>query len=107
MTTNNKYLRVMCDYGAHGLWHEVGAPLTVEEIMKLDLPFWLREMLFEWADVYETNQEWMPPEMNPKPFDYETFNKNGWAIARKIKMSKPDYTIFYFDELTSENVEVK
>lgn len=102
-------LRVMSDYCANPLWWgDVDqGPLTTDEIDNLGLSYTLKEELFDWQAMYETNTDYMPGDVGQvRDFDYEFFNAWGTAIAHKVSHELPQYEILYFDEIQSSYVKI-
>jgi hypothetical protein len=90
--TTERWVRIMCDYSADGVWHSDGASgcaegLPVEEA--------LIERIRQWQAWFETYEPW---EDNPAEFDIEAFSAEGLAIAKAVKAALPDWTVIYFDE---------
>ncbi len=88
----DKWIRVMCDYSAEGLWDRDDCAASVNE---LPIPDALRQRLLkwqEWHDIHDYN------EKPPIEIDWKAFSAEGLAIAREIKKTLPDWTVIYFDE---------
>lgn len=86
-----KWVRVMCDYSAEGLWAKDGCAMDIES-----LPV-SRSVCFDlgaWQAFYEhqPTQEPMPEK------ELKWFSVRGLVIAKAIKTELPDWTVIYFDE---------
>ncbi|BCI65835.1 hypothetical protein [Acetobacter aceti] len=90
---DEKWVRIMGEYGCDGVWHRDGCPAYADE---LPVSEGLRERLLAWAQRYDDCD--FPPEENSPPFDMEAFARDGLKIARAIKAELPDWTVIYFDE---------
>lgn len=88
---DDRWVRVMCDYGAGGLWVKSG-----EAIWPIDLPVSneTRDRLAKWQDWFEE----CPPDGRPSQFDVVAFSAEGLAIAKAIKAELPHWTVIYHDE---------
>ena len=94
--TGEKWVRVMCDFAAEGLWAKDGAGISMDE---LPLSREIKQRLLEWQDWFERDCEaYLPPEKRESNFDTAAFSKEGLEIARAIKSELPDWTVIYFDE---------
>ena len=82
-----KHLCLMADYGAAGVWDQVGKPL---DPAKLPLSAKLRERLARWCDRFQ--------ESFDAEIDLDSFAVESRAIARAIKAELPTWSIVYFDE---------
>lgn len=99
MSSDSKYVKVMCDYLSTGVWDKDGRSMSVCD---LPITFWLKQMLEEWQAMYDT-QDIVEQVINGEyictsHLDIVEFLKMGYAIAVKIKRQLPDYEVFYFDE---------
>jgi hypothetical protein len=83
-----RWVRIMCDYSADGVWHKDGAGDSAD---KLPLERTLIERIRRWQDWYET-------QLDDANFDVNAFSAEGLSIARAVKNSLPDWTVIYFDE---------
>ncbi|MBS0961217.1 hypothetical protein [Acetobacter thailandicus] len=90
---DEKWVRIMSEYGCEGIWHRDGCPAFADE---LPVSEGLRERLLAWAQRYDDYD--FPPEEHSTPFDMETFARDGLEIVRAIKAELPDWTVIYFDE---------
>ena len=85
---DDKWVRIMADYCADGVWLKDGAATTAD-----DLPISprLRDELRSWQRTYDEDAD--------KPgFDVAAFSKWGRKIALDVKRELPDWTVVYFDE---------
>jgi hypothetical protein len=90
--SDDKWVRVMADYGSCGLWAKDGCGVGDDELPVSDE---IKERLRKW-------QHWFDDE-HPD-FDVEKFSDEGRDIAHIIKAALPDWTVIYFDEARSGNV---
>jgi hypothetical protein len=92
----DKWVRVMCDFSAEGLWRSDGASIDSSEI---PISQGLKDRLRAWQDNYEKNCEvYLPPSEQKRHLDLKAFSDEGREIARAIKAELPDWTVVYFDE---------
>lgn len=97
---DDKWVRVMCDYCADGLWAKDGCAVSSDE---LPVSRGTRALLREWQDWFEAfSESYIPAEERTKSFDVAAFSDFGKIIAHKIKDELPDWTVIYFDEAKSE-----
>lgn len=96
---DDKWLRVMCDYEADGLWRKDGDSIGADSVpISVDL----RRRLAAWQDWFERDYEsYLPPCQRTKNFDFDAFSREGLEIAKAIKAELPDWTVVYFDEAKS------
>lgn len=91
----DKYLKVMADYCAEGLWTRSGS------ISPYDIPLSddLREKLVAWNWWYDMGYDVRMLEQNVgSEFDLAEFVAQGLDLARQLKRELPDWHIYYFDE---------
>jgi hypothetical protein len=88
----DRWVRIMCDYAADGVWDKEGLPAFAE-----DLPVSpsLRAMLKAWQDWYEHCDL---NEPDPEVFDLAAHSVMGLCVARLVKRALPDWTVIYYDE---------
>ncbi|MFZ5426792.1 MAG: hypothetical protein ACOZEN_07440 [Thermodesulfobacteriota bacterium] len=95
----DKFLKVMADFCAEGLWTSSGSLSPYSLPLSDDL----RERFIAWNWWYDLEYEG-----RDKDFDMDAFVSEGLGIAKQLKRELPDWTIFYFDEaefLRSFNLE--
>lgn len=92
--TSPRWLRLMADYSASGLWSPNGA-LDLDDVPLSDV---LKARVAAWAAWYETNDDYLPPEARKGTFDLAAFAAEGLAIAKAIRQALPDWTVVYYDE---------
>lgn len=85
-----RWVRIMYDYGADGVWDIEGASTVAD-----DLPITpaLAARLRAWQAVYDDHDE-----LDGPPLDHAPFAAEGLAIARAVKAELPNWTVVYFDE---------
>lgn len=90
----DKYLKVMCDFCAEGLWTSKGAispySLPLSEDLQEKLVAWNW-----WYDLGFDNPQKMTGEIE---FNLSEFVAQGLELAQQLKRELPDWTIYYFDE---------
>lgn len=86
-----KWVRVMCDFTAHGLWDKHGCPCHFDE---LPVSAEIKSMIAGWQEWYEHSDDC---EMS-RWFDVRAHAAFGLFIARLVKRQLPDWTVIYFDE---------
>jgi hypothetical protein len=94
--SQDKWVRVMCDYEAEGLWEMMGAAACLDDLPVSDE---LKRRLVAWQDWFERDcQNYLPPSQRTARFDVPAFSKEGLSIAQSIKSELPDWNVIYFDE---------
>lgn len=83
--SDKKWVRIMADYSAAGVWSKDGSAADIHELPVRDS---LRRDILAWQKIYESSngrvtQEWATL---------------GWLIAKEVKQELPDWTVVYFDE---------
>ena len=91
--SNEKYVKLMADYCSDGVWNSDGASISIDS---LSIPFWLKSMILDWQAVYDVQS------FENENFDIDSFSKDGYALAVKLKQNLPDFTVEYFDEAECE-----
>jgi hypothetical protein len=87
-----KWVRIMADYAADGVWDKTGAGCCADE---LPIEPTLVERLRAWQAWFDDLSD--DNERNPD-WDAAAFAREGLAIARAVKAALPDWTVIYFDE---------
>ena len=90
----DKWVRIMCDYSADGVWRKDGAGTSAEE---LPISSALLARLRAWQETYERLDP-VFPEGRDLTAEIAAFSEDGRQIARAVKWELPDWTIVYFDE---------
>jgi hypothetical protein len=89
--TEERWVRIMADYSADGVWHRDGCGDSADELpVGADLIARIRR----WQAWYEQDD----PRDPDARFDVEAFAAEGRAIAQAVKAALPDWTVVYFDE---------
>jgi hypothetical protein len=83
-----RWVRIMCDYSADGVWHKDGCG---DDADQLPIEKTLIDRIRRWQDWYETG-------LRDADFDVKAFSAEGLSIARAVKEFLPDWTVIYFDE---------
>lgn len=97
-----KWVRVMTDYGSDGLWNKSGAAVDAESLPVSDA---LKAQLAAWCERYEKSGFYLAPEDRQNAsFDVVAHGNEGRVIARAIKAHLPDWTVIYYDEAVYEIV---
>lgn len=91
-----RWVRVMCDFSAEGVWHRNGAAGSLDG---LPLSEGLRTMILGWQAWYELSD--MSDAASAELFDVAAHAAFGLCIARMIKRELPAWTIGYHDESRS------
>lgn len=93
-----KYIKVMADYCADGLWNEEG--MVEWEHPDLNLPDDIIQRLDVWQRWHDKdNQDYLEESERTKEFDRTAFSKEGLKIAQAIKVYLgEDWTVMYFDD---------
>ena len=89
---DDKWVRIMCDFGAEPIWDRQGAPAYLYE---LPVSEELRQRLANWQATFESEGDTPHP---PGSISVAAFSAEGIAIARAVKAALPDWTVVYFDE---------
>lgn len=91
--SGHRWVRVMCDYCAGGVWNRNGAAVSPEQ-MPITPELALR--IYRWQAWYE---DLMRPEApGPDKAHLERFSREGREIAIEVKRQLPGWTVVYFDE---------
>lgn len=94
--TDDKWVRIMCDFCADGVWNRDGASISAEDVPISEA---LKARLAAWQEWYGRDcQDYMPPEERERHLDRKAFSAEGLKIARAIKSELLDWTIIYFDD---------
>lgn len=83
-----RFLRVMCDYSAHGLWTARGAVHPAD----LRLPAALVARLAEWQAGYERLID------THATTGWDSHAAEGLQIAIAVKQALPGWQVIYFDD---------
>ncbi|MBF0480559.1 MAG: hypothetical protein HQK81_10800 [Desulfovibrionaceae bacterium] len=92
----DKYVRVMCDFCADGVWSKEGAicsdelPITADLAEKLRDWNWLYDL---WYDD-EDRSSWVADGFGP-----DEFTATGLELAKEIKRQLPDWEVVFHDEM--------
>lgn len=86
-----KWVRIMADYSADGIWSKDGCGCDIEE---LPVTQELRNRILTWSLAYEYTDSVRPSRVPPQFWVYE-----GLEIARAVKCQLPDWVVIYFDEI--------
>lgn len=86
----DKWIRIMSDYCADGVWQKDGAGTSADE---LPVPKPLIARLRAWQELY-TSEE----------VDEPAFSIEGLLIAQEVKKALPDWTVIYFDNAAADGV---
>ena len=94
-----KYVRVMADYCADGLWDEDGSMIELSD-PDLNLPDDLIERINAWQLWFTKDcQDYIEESKRSTVFDRKAFSSEGLKIARSIKVHLgEDWTVVYFDD---------
>ncbi len=87
-----KWVRIMADYGAEGIWDKRGFSREPESI---PLSSELSARVYAWQDWYDRECTDYLPE---NQLDVVAFAAEGLAIAHAVKAALPDWTVIYLDE---------
>lgn len=98
--SDDKWVRIMADYGSSGIWERGGASVEDSELPISDA---LKGRLFAWCIWFESSEYYLPKTDRTAPFDAKAFATEGLAIAREIKAALPDWTVIYRDVARTEN----
>jgi len=88
----DKWVRIMADYCAHGVWCSDGAASHPDE---LPISPGLREMLCAWNSWYDHECDDYGDGGFPT---LAQFVEVGALLARLVKQQLPGWTVIYFDE---------
>jgi len=89
--SQEKWVRVMCDVSANGVWDKEGCARHFDE---LPISADLKSMIAGWQEWYEHSDH----SAMTRWFDTEAHAAFGLFIARLVKHQLPDWTVIYFDE---------
>lgn len=94
----DKWVRIMCDVAADGVWQKDGCAADLEE---LPVSPETRALIDGWQLMYEALSGWGEVEM--PNLRAGIFSDMGRAIAKRVKAELPDWTVVYYDELAARN----
>jgi hypothetical protein len=96
----DKWVRIMCDFSADGVWARTGGAAMPED---LPVSVGLHKRIRAWQDWYERHAR-PDPEFSSAPpgFGIDAFSSEGLAIAKAVKAELPDWTVVYHDEARAE-----
>jgi hypothetical protein len=93
---DDKWVRIMADYTAEGVWAKDGACESIDE---LPVSKDLRDRIMAWQHRYDREcQDYLPIQERTIDFDFKDFSKAGHALALEVKSALPDWTVIYHDE---------
>ena len=94
-----KYVRVMADYCADGLWDKDGSMIELP-CPELNLPDDMLQRLEAWQSWFTKDcQDYIEELKRTVEFDRKAFSSEGLKIARAIKVYLgEDWTVVYFDD---------
>jgi len=88
----SKWVRIMCDYAADGVWDDDGVACCPED---LPLPADLAARIHDWQAWYDRDcTDYLPVN----GLDVISFSMVGLAIAQAVKIALPEWTVVYYDE---------
>lgn len=89
----HKWVRVMCDYEADGVWDKEGCGVSADD---LPVSAATRAQLRAWQHDYSMRcDDHHDPAV--RVFDNAAHAAAGLPIAQAIKRELPDWTVIYFD----------
>jgi hypothetical protein len=91
--TLQKWVRIMGDFAADGVWNKQGALCDLDDLPVSDA---LKRRIAAWMDWYDRGAD--RSDRNAVPFDVRVFSEQGLEIARDVKRELPDWTVVYFDQ---------
>lgn len=92
--SREKWVRIMCDYCADGVWAKSGGGFDASE---LPISRALLEQLRAWQAWYQRREV-----DDPAWPDLDAFSAEGERIAQAVKAELPNWTVFYFHEAKAE-----
>lgn len=100
-----KRVRILCDYGAEGVWNKAGESCCLDE---LPVSEDLLARMEAWQEDYSSAVDLVFEAENGP--DYTIMRQGifmrsveGLAIARAVKATLPDWQVIYFDEEKWQN----
>ena len=95
--SDDKWVRIMCDYCADGVWAKSGGAALPEDLPVSEV---LRNRIRSWQAWYEESAG----QDDGSWVDLAAFAEEGEAIARAVKAELPDWTVIYHNEAKLEDV---
>lgn len=86
-----KWVRIMCEFSANGVWDKQGYARHFDE---MPISADLKSMIAGWQEWYEHSEH----SAMTRWFDAQAHAAFGLFIARLVKRQLPDWTVIYFDE---------
>lgn len=93
--TSLKWVRIMCDFSATGVWDKDGCSCALEELPVTPI---VKIMIEGWQAWYECSIGCA----ETKWFDPKAHAAFGLFVARLVKSDLPEWTVIYFDESSAE-----
>lgn len=88
-----RWVRIMCDFSAEGVWHQNGAAGSLDG---LPLSVGLQAMIRGWQAWYELSD--LSDAASTEVFDVATHAAFGLCISRMVERELPAWTVVYHDE---------
>ena len=92
----HRWVRIMCDSLAEGVWDIEGRGCTVEA---LPVPEPLRQQILTWQDDFDALEDLI---FEGETVDWSQFAQTGLEIAREVKKALPDWTVIYHDQIKAQ-----
>ncbi len=90
-----KWLRLMCDYSAEGVWNHRGAATSLARYPISDA---LAARILAWQNWYECMLGDETGAARWSDFFGTDFSEAGRTLAQAVKQELPDWTVVYFDD---------
>lgn len=96
-----KWLRIMCDYSAEGVWNHRGAATSLAAYPISDA---LAARILAWQNWYECMLGDLTGAARWNDFFGMDFSEAGRMLAQAVKQELPDWTVVYFDDARCNEV---
>lgn len=98
--TETRWVKIMCDYRAEGIWDIEGVCLGPE---CLPIDQHLMDRIYAWQATFDALEEMILDQdgsSGDPVFDeaFEAIGEVGLHCARAVKRALPDWTVVYWDE---------
>jgi hypothetical protein len=93
MAFEDKWVRIMADWSADGVWDSEGCGCSADSLPISDN---LRQRLRDWQAMYDATEG--DPGLPQWPNGPDKFAHVGLAIAKAVKRELPDWTVIFHDE---------
>ena len=97
-----KWVRIMCDFAADGVWNIAGESICADSLPVDDA---LLDRIGRWQLNYDERAD---EADSPTPsFDLQAHDAEGLAIAHAVKAQLPEWTVIFFEEAKARSATAR